>query len=217
MSERPPALDFVSAHLPPPPARALDVGCGEGALTRELGARGYDARGIDPHAPEGALFERIAIEDLYVERRYDVAIAVVSLHHVADLTVAVERLADAIVPGGLLLVDEFDRERLDPPTTAWLWRQRQALAAVGAGAWAEHEHGNAHDHHATLLDNLAEIDTWATVRAALEARFEERSVERVEYLYRYETHLALQPLERAMIELGAISPTGVRYVGRAHE
>lgn len=61
MSERPPALDFVSAHLPPPPARALDVGCGEGALTRELAARGYDARGIDPHAPEGALFERIAI------------------------------------------------------------------------------------------------------------------------------------------------------------
>ena len=48
-------------------------------------------------------------------------------------------------------------------------------------------------------------------------RAEERSVERVEYLYRYETHLALQPLERAMIELGAIRATGVRYVGRARE
>jgi SAM-dependent methyltransferase len=208
-------LLFAAAHLPSAPARVLDVGCGDGALTRELIDRGYDARGIDPRAPDGPPFERIGLEDLRAEHRYDAAIAVVSLHHVADLALAVDRLAEAIVPGGLLLVDEFDREQLDPPTTAWLWRQRQALAAVGAGA--EHEHGNAHDHHATLLDNLAEIDTWATVRAALASRFEERSVERVEYLYRYETHLALQPLERAMIELGAISPTGVRYVGRARE
>jgi SAM-dependent methyltransferase len=215
VSEHPPALDFVCAHLASPPARVLDVGCGEGALTRALIARGYDARGIDPKAPEGPAFERVALEDLRVERRYDVAIAVVSLHHVADLPAAVERLADAIVPGGLLLVDEFDREQLDPPTTAWLWRQRQALAAVGAGP--ESAHGNAHDHHAAVIDNLAEIDTWATVRAALAARFEERSVERVEYLYRYETHLALQRLERAMIELGAIRPTGVRCVAFARE
>jgi SAM-dependent methyltransferase len=215
VSKSPPALDFVVAHLPPAPSRVLDVGCGDGALTRELIARGYEAWGIDPEAPEGPAFERIGLEELRVDRPYDVAIAVVSLHHVGELALAVERLADAIVPGGLLLVDEFDRERLDPPTTAWWWRQRQALAAAGAGP--EAEHSTAHQDHTAVLDNLADIDTWATVRAALAARFEERSVERVEYLYRYETHLALQPLERAMIELGAISPTGVRYVGRARE
>jgi SAM-dependent methyltransferase len=207
------ALEFVAAHLPPAPARVLDVGCGQGALTRELIARGYDAHGIDPEAPDGDAFERVALEDLRVDRPYDVAIAVVSLHHVADLSLAVERLAEAIVPAGLLLVDEFDRERLDPPTTAWWWRQRQALAAAGAGP--EPEQATAHDHHRAALDGLADIYTWETVRTALAARFEEQSAERVEYLYRYETHLALQPLERAMIDLGAISPTGVRYVGRA--
>jgi SAM-dependent methyltransferase len=203
----PPVLEFASAHLPSPPARVLDVGCGDGAHTRELIARGYDARGIDPRAPEGPTFERLALEDLRVERPYDAAIAVVSLHHVLDLARAVERLADALAPGSVLIVDEFDRDRLDPPTTAWLGHQRQALSAVGLGHAHEHEHasGEALDH----------ILTWETVRAALAARFEERSVERVEYLYRYETHLALQPLERAMIEAGAISPTGVRYVGYA--
>ena len=215
MSERPPVLDFICAHLPPPPARVLDVGCGPGALTRELIERGYEARGIDPEAPEGPAFERIGLEDLRVEQRYDVAIAVVSLHHVADLELAVDRLAEAIVPGGLLLVDEFDRERLDPPTTAWLGHQRQALAAAGVAR--EHEHGDAHEHHGVGHHDLADILTWETVSAALARRFEEWSVERVEYLYRYETHLALQPLERAMIELGAIEPTGVRYVGRARE
>jgi SAM-dependent methyltransferase len=208
-------LQFVTAHLPPAPARLLDVGCGDGALTRELIDRGYDAHGIDPRAPDGPPFERIGLEDLRAEHRYGAAIAVVSLHHVADLALAVERLAQAIVPGGLLLVDEFDREQLDPPTTAWWWRQRQALAAAGAGP--EPEHGHAHSHHAAVHHDLAEIHTWDAVSAALAARFEERSVERVEYLYRYETHLALQPLERAMIELGAIKATGVRYVGRARE
>jgi SAM-dependent methyltransferase len=208
-------LQFAAAHLPPAPARVLDVGCGDGALTRELIDRGYDARGIDPRAPDGRHFERIGLEDLRAEQRYDAAIAVASLHHVADLALAVERLAEAIVPGGLLLVDEFDREQLDPPTTAWLWRQRQALAAAGVGA--EPEHGHADDHHAAALHDLADIYPWKAVSAALATRFDERSVERVEYLYRYETHLALQPLERAMIELGAIKATGVRYVGRARE
>jgi SAM-dependent methyltransferase len=208
-------IQFVAEHLPAAPARVLDVGCGDGALTRELIDRGYEARGIDPRAPDGPAFERIGLEDLRVEHRYDAAIAVVSLHHVADLALAVERLADAIAPGGLLLVDEFDREQLDPPTTAWWWRQRQALAAAGVGP--EPDHGHAHDHHAATLADLADIYTWETVRAALATRFAERSVERVEYLYRYETHLALQPLERAMIELGAIRATGVRYVGRARE
>jgi SAM-dependent methyltransferase len=203
----PPVFEFASAHLPSPPARVLDVGCGDGALTRELIARGYHARGIDPRAPEGPAFERIALEELRVERPYDAAIAVVSLHHVDDLARAIERLADAVAPGGVLIVDEFDRDCLDPPTTAWLGHQRQALAAVGLGHAHEHEHTNAGE-----LDHIL---PWDTVHAALGARFEERSVERVEYLYRYETHLALQPLERAMIEAGAISPTGVRYVGYA--
>jgi SAM-dependent methyltransferase len=198
-------LEFASAHLPSPPARVLDVGCGDGALTHELIARGYDARGIDPRAPEGPAFERVALEELRVESPYDAAIAVVSLHHVHDLGRAVERLADAVTPGGVLIVDEFDRDRLDPPTAAWLGHQRQALAAVGLG----------HAHEPATGEGLDHILTWEAVRAALAARFEERSVERVEYLHRYETHLALQPLERAMIEAGAISPTGVRYVGYA--
>ena len=197
-------LDFAVAHLPPAPARVLDVGCGDGDLTRALVERGYEARGIDPVAPEGPAFERVALEDLRVERPYDAAVAVVSLHHVTDLAAAVERLAAAIVPGGLLLVDEFDREQLDAPTTRWWWRQRQALAAAGLGP--EPEEPDAHD--------LADIFTWEAVREALAARFDEQSLERIEYLYRFETHPALQPLERAMIEAGAIKPTGVRCVAR---
>ena len=91
------------------------------------------------------------------------------------------------------------------PTTTWWWRQRQALAAAGLGP--DPAEPAAHD--------LADIFTWEAVREALGARFDEESVQRVEYLYRFETHPALQPLERAMIDAGAIKPTGVRCVARA--
>jgi len=33
--------------LPPPPARALEVGCGEGRVTRDLRGRGYEVTGLD--------------------------------------------------------------------------------------------------------------------------------------------------------------------------
>jgi SAM-dependent methyltransferase len=207
----PPELDFVTANLPPAPARVLEVGCGEGRLTRALIELGYDAQGIDPRAPDGPVFEQIALEELRVEQPYDAAVAVVSLHHLHDLPLAVERLADALVPGAALVIDEFDRTGLDPATTAWLWRQRQALAAVGLGHAPDH--ATAEEHHAALVGGLAAIFTWETVREALDARFDERSCERVGYLYRYETHPALQPLEQAMIDAGAVDATGVHYVG----
>jgi len=209
--QRPPELGFITANLPPAPARILDVGCGEGRLTRALIDLGYDAHGIDPRAPEGPAFERIPLEELEAGQSYDAAVAVVSLHHLHDLRLAVERLADALAPGSLLVIDEFDRARLDPTTTAWLWRQRQALAAVGLGHAPDH--ATAEEHHAALVDGLAEIFTWDTVSEALAARFDERSCERVGYLYRYETHPALQPLEQAMIDARAVDATGVHYVG----
>jgi SAM-dependent methyltransferase len=207
-----PVLDFVLARLPRAPARVLEVGCGDGALTRALAQRDYHVVGIDPRAPEGPQFARIGIEALRAQTEFDVVLAVVSLHHVDDLAAAVERMADALRAPGMLLIDEFDREQLDEATTAWLWHQRRALAAIGAGP--EPEGATVEEHHRSLHDGLAEIFTWSRVREALAARFEQQFEERVPYLYRYETDLALEPLERAMIERGAVRATGVRAAFR---
>jgi SAM-dependent methyltransferase len=46
-SERTVEYPWVEAHLVPPPARVLDVGCGYSPLPRFLVEKGYDAYGID--------------------------------------------------------------------------------------------------------------------------------------------------------------------------
>jgi SAM-dependent methyltransferase len=49
---------FIDRWLPAAPARVLEVGCGEGELTRRLVDDGYDALGLDPEAPAEPGYER---------------------------------------------------------------------------------------------------------------------------------------------------------------
>ena len=70
--------DFLRERLPDPPARVLEVGCGQGELTTALAVAGYDVVGIDPAAPEGELFRRLTLEDLDVDVRYDAVVAAYS-------------------------------------------------------------------------------------------------------------------------------------------
>jgi SAM-dependent methyltransferase len=202
--------DFVRAQLPPPPARVLEVGCGGGELARSLAERGYEVTAIDPDAPDGPIFQRVAIEDFVGAGLYDAAVASRSLHHVADLTGAVERIATLLRPGGTFVMAEFARERMHGATAAWYHRQRQALAAVGVTqpvadccddwlrAW-EGEHGDLH--------------TAAAVLEEVAGHFDERHVEWTPYLFEYQLDEALEPLERSLLERGLIEPTGFFYVG----
>lgn len=99
-----------------PGTTALDVGCGEGLLTRELRAAGA-ARviGVDL-APEmvSQARERAALDpaleyrvaDLLtmpVTERFDLVTCVATLHHV-DLVAGLEHLRDLTAPGGRLVV-----------------------------------------------------------------------------------------------------------------
>jgi DNA-directed RNA polymerase specialized sigma24 family protein len=86
------ASEFVKAQLPPAPARVLDVGCGDGRLSRELSDLGYRVIGIDPRAPQGAIFRRVSLEEFEDAERFDAAVASGTLHHIADLGSALAKL-----------------------------------------------------------------------------------------------------------------------------
>src|SRR5918998_551621 len=88
-----PALkEFVLSQLAAPPARVLEVGCGEGELARAMAGEGYEVVAIDPDAPEGPIFRRTTIEEFDDPGPFDAVVASRSLHHVHDLGGALDKL-----------------------------------------------------------------------------------------------------------------------------
>ena len=122
--------EFVLARLPAPPARVLEVGCGSGELALALDAAGYDVLAIDPVAPEGAIFRRTTLEELDDPGPFAAVVASLSLHHVEDLDVALDRIAALLASDGVLLVDEFAPDRYNDSTTDWYYGQWRALAVA---------------------------------------------------------------------------------------
>src|SRR5918997_4154150 len=126
-------INFVLRYLPPPPARVLEIGCGPvGDLTYALAAAGYEIVAVDPVAPKGPLFRRIAFEDFTEPGPFDAVVASLSMHHIADLPRTADRISHLLVPGGRFILEEWDRERLlDDATARWYFHQLHAAAAAG--------------------------------------------------------------------------------------
>jgi len=194
--------EFVLSHLPPPPARVLDVGCGDaGGVVPALVEAGYDAYGVDPRAPDGPRYDHGDYRD--VAGTYDAAVAGRVLHHVHPLDDGLDRLA-ALAP--LLVVDEFAWDLIDEAGKDWYERQYRMLAAAGSppnapeslDAW-RWEHPGMHPH-GVLLDRLRE-------------RYEERTLEWVPYFHRWLRGPSSEALETSLIAAGAFHAIGWRWFG----
>jgi SAM-dependent methyltransferase len=199
---------FVLSHVPRAPARVLEVGCGRGDLARALAAAGHEVTAVDPEAPGGPLFRRVTLEDFGEPGPFDAVVASRSLHHVPDLAVALDKIAALLRPGGVLVLNEFAKERLEGPTAEWYYERRRALAAAG---------GNdaPRSFNACLRDEHADIHGFGEMRRELDRRFAERLLAWVPYLHAELEDVASEELERELIEAGAIRATGVRYVGES--
>jgi SAM-dependent methyltransferase len=194
--------DFIVDQRPPP-ARALEVGCGDGALTLELADRGYDATGIDPAAPPGDLFRRIKLEDLEESEAYDLVVAVRSLHHITDLDGALDKIVRLLRGRGVLVVDEFAWDRLDAATAGWFHGQQRS----------GHRAATVDDCRRDWDDEHVGLHGFDALRTAIDARFDERRFEWRPYLYRLLDSVPAVALETSLIESGAIQPLGFRYTG----
>ncbi len=167
--ERPGPYDaFLLRQIPASARSVLEVGCGTGAFSRALAARGHRVTAIDL-SPE---MIRVARErtppELPVAYRcgdllglalddHDAVVSIATLHHL-PMDVAIERMAGCLRPGGVLAIHDLradrglgDRLRLPLAAGARAWdrlragrlRARQAVRE----AWAEHGRG---EHYLTM-------------------------------------------------------------------
>ena len=194
-------LAFIRANLPPPPARVLEVGAGDGNLAETLAVAGYEVVAIDPE-PGGANVRACALHALdEPAASIDAAIAIVSLHHVDPLPESLRRLAEVLKPGGPVLVDEFDVGAFDVPAAEWWLERRQTLSAEAVASAEE-----LVDEHRAHLHPLHRI------AAALESRFQVGIPVRGAYLYRWDLGESFRKDEEDSIARAQIPAVGARLV-----
>jgi len=89
--------------------RVLEVGCGQGHLTKRLADRGIDITGVDanPKASEIAGTDRVIYmkgEDLeFGDESFDAVLSVHALEHIPPLDQAISEMARVLKPGGSAL------------------------------------------------------------------------------------------------------------------
>ena len=187
------------AQLDRTPSRVLEIGCGDGQAALALAGAGHEVTAIDPVAPEGPIFERVTLEEFVPSAPFDAVVASRSLHHVPDLELAVDKIAQ-LAP--LLVVDEFAWDRFDERTATLVPHAARRAVEVDPAVSTRLERGTRRPARLQAL------------RAAFDRRFREQFFAWRPYLHRYPGVRADQMSEQALIDAGAIDALGFRYVGR---
>ena len=216
--------EFVLGHIGDPPARVLEVGCGEGELARAMARAGHSVTAIDPQAPEGSLFQRVRIEEFSDPGPFDYVVASLSLHHVEDLGSALDKIANLLRAGGALVVVEVAWDRFDEATAQWALERLPAATSSEKPSWLQRRcwEWARGGQGGTRAPAEAHFAGWAReegfhtsrqMRGELGRRFIERLFAWVPYLYPNLDDDTSEAEESAAIVTGTINATGFRYVG----
>jgi SAM-dependent methyltransferase len=184
-------LAWLADILPPPPARILDAGCGDGALSRTLADAGYAVTPIDadPAAVAAARSAGVPAQhaDLasYDDQPFDAVVMLLALHHMHPLGTVLDKVAHLLRPGGMLVLDEYAWDWADDVAIRWFYDTAAILAAAGVidpPAGGDHLLARWRSRH--TVDG-AMCNGGDTMIRAVSARLGNVTVRRVPYLARH--------------------------------
>lgn len=200
--------------LPAPPAYVVEVGCGSlGGFVPALDSCGYRALGIDPAAPEGDSYCRQEVEHAKLRAQAAAVVACTSLHHVDDLGEALDKVVQLLVPGGVVIVVEWDWERFDEATAQWCFERLGE-----SGGWLHHRRqewitsGQPWQRYLQAWANEHRIHTGGAVLGELDQRLRRQLCRRGAYFFA-DLANTTETDELQAINSGAIQATGIDYVG----
>jgi SAM-dependent methyltransferase len=106
--------DDFFALVPPPGRATLDIGCGEGRVSRDLAARGHTVTGVDAaptllaaaydEDPKGAYLHADAAKLPFTDASFDIVVGYNTFMDVADLPGTLREACRVLAPGGRLCV-----------------------------------------------------------------------------------------------------------------
>jgi len=173
--------------------RILEVGCGRGDVARRLGGTGLRVTAIDlqlsdPSPSTGVTFaERDFLQ--FDAEPFDAIVFTASLHHISPLDAAVDRAYRLLVPGGMIVADDFDLDAPNTSTLRWYYDVQELLAAAEL---FPRERVDPPGNDVLRRWRAAHADepplhTGVEMRRAIAERFDLRDVHGAAYLYRYIT------------------------------
>lgn len=136
-----------------PPGRVLEIGCGSGALLRDLGARGWSGYGLE-RSPDALELARLMNSDDGPMRilaeppetwtdEFDLVLACEVLEHIEDDAAALADWSKYVAPGGRLIISAPSRPELWNAADDWAGHvrryKRPELAARMTGTGFELE------------------------------------------------------------------------------
>jgi ubiquinone/menaquinone biosynthesis C-methylase UbiE len=227
------SLDLLERHLPPPPARVLEVGCGAGDLSCALQQRGYDVHALDRSEENVERARAKGVEATaaswpdFVDLPFDAILFTRSLHHIQPVTIALRRAHELLADGGTLIVEDFAYHEASTRTILWFKNMVDVLDAAGVLNHADERFASRIAHaedalQAWQLDHTG-IAPAAEMHFAIQSTFTLRAGAQTPHLYRYVSQIAKPEVadsvvaavlkaERAAQGARAIDPVGRLWV-----
>ncbi len=173
--------------------RILEVGCGRGDIARRLGASGFKVTAIDLRIPDPSPATNVTFIERdflrFAAEPFDAVVFTASLHHLGPIDAAIDRAYRLLVPGGLLVADDFDVAAPNAVTLRWYYEAQELLAAADVFPRDRIDPVNSDvvQRWRAAHSDEPPLPTGLEMRLAVAERFAVGDVHGCAYLYRYIT------------------------------